>query len=440
MNRVLGVRVFALVMVVSAFAHAELRGAQLLEGAVDSSAGKVTVQSATARYLLSNRVELELEQGTAISAGTPTRLRLRLEAPTITVPTLRLQSGALRVHVPKEQTDGVAVLINAPRRVSLLVKAGSGLLRVTNESLTVASRDGENIVTIDATPKALQHGEARTFSDAQPDGPKRAILESPKGLAFKRGLVLSGDAGHLSWNPLEHAAAYLVDVTSPDNKQTRVSVTEPKFVLPNVNAGSYRVRVAAVDEHGLSSPPSEEVVLSVLQISLPQDAQRAHDGTILLKRHQSIRLVGAERLELAFGNDTEFVTAPEYISLAQPQPTKVRLRAPGESTPIELEIEPLTPTAVIEVQARGKHFPATGLPVRVLLRTLSGRPLPSAVPVSLAVSVNMRKPKLDWTREGATLRTVIPHPKDDGPWVVRVNLHDSEGKVVRHEVVELNKR
>ncbi len=430
-----------------------LPGASRLAGEVQEHGNGVRVASATARYQLDNGALLELERGAEIAPRPRLKLQLAVRSPSVAVPGFNLLQGTVRVRIPEAKTNQLAVLIVASHKTSLLAKGGEALVQVSNGATTVANYRGTSIVSVDTDFKPLPAGFARTISSEQPRGKKRAIPERPEQLAFSRGLSLAGGALRLSWRGA-HDARFLVVLKSNHGAQQSHIVRGNALQLNGLPPGNYQAQVMALDDSGLRSQPSEAASTTVLGLQLPKGAVRASDGTIMLPKYSSVRLLQAQQLELAFSDDTGFVAAPEYVGLARQRPTTITLRArvSAESkqdkrpdgvptlkhASVQLRLEPLSPLARVHFQHVKSTFPSSGLPVQIELQTAAGQPLPPSVPVEVSLTVNLKAPPLSWKRSATKLETRIAKPAEAGPYVVRVEVKDSRGERIALDMVELD--
>jgi hypothetical protein len=412
--------------------------------ASDSTVGSGSPAAAEVRKLPGGAV-VRMSPGARVTFGRPIRLQLVPTggAKTLTH-TVKLISGRIEVDLPASKTPTTAVMIHAPNKISAVAKGGHSVVIAAPKRVTVAAVSGEMLVASGNDWRTIGSGIVREFG---PGGAPadHAVIAAPKlslsaPIAFRLGATST--AAHATATPVARATGYDFGIWQVKGNERvllrRLAAHENKVELPPLDAGSYGVTARAVEASGLESPDSPLSDFRVVAAELPEGAKLA-DGTILLRPHQRVALSGTQGIEISYGRAPQFIPAPSSIGLIRGQPTLIRLRSAGSTNELSLSLEPRTLRADIQIGPRRARWPHDAISVSVRLTDAHGRPIAASSDVKAVVHVNVTPVSLEWKRNQNVLTTVVPRPKEAGPWVVRVEILDDTGTIVGRDFLEVAK-
>jgi hypothetical protein len=133
----------------------------------------------------------------------------------------------------------------------------------------------------------------------------------------------------------------------------------------------------------------------------------------------------------------DFLPVPQTLGLVARRPIALTIRHPGSGETLGLNLEPMTVNADIFFAPHPRDWPVEGLDIAVKLVDAKGYPIPDNFEVSFRVTVNVASVSPAWRREGSTLRTSLPRPSGDGPWMVRVDVLDQSGASLGMDFTEV---
>lgn len=396
---------------------------------------------------LSGGAVLRISPGTRVEFERAVRLQLGpASAPKTLTHTIRLISGRVEVDLPegKSKTPATAVLIRAPHKISAVAKGGRSIVIAAPSRVTVAAVRGEMLAAHGNQWRPVGSGIVREF--AAGGAPlDHAVIAAPQvslsaPLAFHIAGASAEATPTATATPVPRAAGYDFGIWKMQGNGRvllrRLRSEGPTLELPSLEPGSYGISARALEPSGLESNDSELVPLRVVGAELPLGAKLV-EGGVLLRPHQRITLHGTEGVEISYGQVPHFVPAPGTIGLIRGQPTLVRLRAAGTQGELALALEPKTIHADIQIGPPRALWPQDQVSVSVRLTDGRGRPLLATDEVQPIVHVNLTEVPLDWKRKDNLLTTVVPHPAEAGPWVVRVEVKDETGVLVARDFLEV---
>jgi hypothetical protein len=347
----------------------------------------------------------------------------------VTVPTLR---------------DPTAVMIRGPGKMSAVAKEGRLTFVAEGERTTAAARVGEMLVGIGRNDwKLLKQGTARTLSPEDPAATPRPILTAPKVTADAKLFIVRGDEeAHVaaSWAPLTGAAQFDVTLARTGAAAKVVShqlVSKSSLAFGELTPGTYTLVVAPIDKQGLTGTVSEACTLRVVGVQTPPGASRSVDGAVIIGRDQRVSLVGADQMEVAYGNSADFMGVPNTLGLAHGSATTIRLRVPGTTEEAVLHLEPQGLRANVHIGPRSATWPLDRVAIDIDLYDTSGRAVPDDTEIDATVTVNLAKVPVSWERSHHTLHATLPAGTPPGPWVVRTEVHDGHGELIGRDHLEV---
>lgn len=419
-----------------------MRGARVLDGAVEAEGKTLTAGPRGATLSLDYGARLRAMPGTRFEFGRSLKVPMGAPPdPMIPARLIKMQSGTLETQIPPKTR--FAVLVQAPQKVLVMTASGATTVFASEEKVTAACHEGAVIIEQADKWRRLPPGQAHVVTPAHPDGVRRALLETPGDPVLSRSLLLDGtgpDASSiLAWPAVTGASEYSVQLrNAADGSLVREQrTTEPRLILAALAPGKYQVVVRALDDTGLPSPSSSGVALNVVGVAIPETANRAPDGTIRLQPDQRVSLIGAQGLELAYLGLDDFLPVPETLGLVARRPISLVLRHPESGETVRLNLTPLSIKARVEFVGDRRDWPYEGLEVRVKLYDEQGYAVPDNYAVTARVTINVAIANATWQREGSVLRTVLPRPPGSPPWMVRVEVLDQSGIPIGMDFTEV---
>ncbi len=393
-----------------------------------------------------------------LSAGTSVTLAANSAAevqPKVTLPSgldglapavyaAQLMTGRIDIAIDPKRKPAHGVFIYAPRRMTVLARAGHVSVVAGPSSFAVGVYDGDHSasVGIGSTWKHIAAGNVFTVSAEAPRGTESKLPPAPSQVLVNCPvLAIDGGASPLSgarasWHEVPGARRYLVHLVETETKKRKtLEATEPSVALRGLDPGRYELRVAAVDAMGLSGAVSEPTFVNVVGIVLPPGAF-ASQGKVYLEALQQLTLTHVDGLEASYDNAPVYFKATHLVGLRGTLATTLHLRLPGASERASLELLPRDLHAQVEISPPLARWPRDKVVVRVHLpKMLSGAP--SLLVVS-SVTVNSRLLDVEWAQTDRGLEAVIPSPPFyPGPWIVRAEVADQHGIVLGRNFLEI---
>jgi hypothetical protein len=385
---------------------------------------------------------LRTSRGIQMKTGHPVQVQLDSRPDRTPAQSITLTSGRLEADLPSVKNPAMAVLVQAPRKVSAVAKGGRSVVIVEGNHVTVGAISGEMLVASGNDWRVLASGIVREFVNGAPSG-DHEVLKAPQA-SLSAPILLSVSGEHTSVvahaSPIARAASYEFSVFRVRGGERqllkRVESKDSQAKLEDLEPGSYAVSAHAIEASGLEGAESETVPLRVVKAALPEGAKLT-DGGILLPPAQRVRLLGTEGVQVSYGKAADFVGLPDDIGLIRGEPTLVRLRAAGSKAELALRLSPRTVQADIKLGPARARWPQDTVSVSVRLTDARGRPLGDDVTVKPIAYVNVTPVKVEWKREHNVLSAVIPQSAEPGPWVVRIEIKDDTGAVAGRDFLEV---
>jgi hypothetical protein len=400
----------------------------------------------------SSRV-IQLREGTRIVLGPNTRvtqlaavpvpLGIKDAAPRVFC--LELAQGTLDVEIAHDSKPIHGVLVHAPRKVSAIVKVGRATLSAQGESTTVAARAGYDMsVSVAEHWRPLRVGRAFTVTANLPQGVQRNILHAPVAQVTRPVALALGanvPTQRITWQPLPESLGYWLRLYRYEAAQPRLVRTERvsrSFIdLVDLEPGHYEARVTAIDPSGVETAESTPLSVRLVGAILPAGAY-ATATAVYLPPEARLAFAGSDELEVAYGGSGGlFVAAPPAVGLHDGKAVSLRLRQRGSSEEAVLKLEPIDIQPRIELSPSRAVWPGDPVTVRVLLRRRNGARVIDENHYVATVSINAQPVLVDWTRSAGMLTASLEKPPFPGPWVVRVNVEDTQGRVFARNFIEI---
>jgi hypothetical protein len=348
--------------------------------------------------------------------------------------TVMLRSGIVRAHVPAD--GATAVVVSAPRKISVLVSSGDASVAAGHE-VAVANSEGATSFSSEGSPfHAVEPGMVEV-----PGAAKRRLIESPSTSGVPSVLLAYDQPAELdavSWNPVPDAHGYRVELRDESTKRVLARTQTDTATLPKGFAalapGAYSLRIAALDGFGLESAHPSERPLRVVGVTLPPGGFVDAAGAVRFPLGSKIAFAPTDGVEMSFGKLGPFTPAPPSIGLFRNQPFLVRLRTAGADAARELWLMPRTAHAYVAFGPRAPSWPGAPLEIDVRVEDSSGHEWQDIEP---SVSVGVASVPVTFTHEGSRWHGVLAPQSGKGPWVVRVEVKDPSGMTLGRDFVEV---
>jgi hypothetical protein len=394
----------------------------------------------------STGAEWALPGGARLSADADSELRViavpqqldlggRRKVPSYTV---MLKSGIVRAHVPPG--GSTAVVVSAPRKISVLVAAGDASV-VASSQVAIANSEGTTSFSSEGSPfHAVEPGVVEV-----PGGTKRQLIPSPV-LSGVPSVLLSYDKpaelDAMTWGAVPDAHGYRVELRDESTKRV-IARTDTQSAslakgLAALEPGTYSLRVAALDALGLESAHPSVQPVRVIPVTLPPGAFVDAAGVVRFPPGVNIAFGRTDGVEMGFGHTGPFTPVPHSLGLFRNQAFLLRLRATGAEGARELWLMPRIVHARVQFGPRAPSWPGAPLEIDVRVDDESGGG--DWLDVDPAVSVGVEPVPVTFTREGSRWHGVLPPQSGKGPWVVRVEVKDRSGMTVGRDFVEVGAR
>jgi hypothetical protein len=415
---------------------------EVIRGTV-SDAGRYTVAGAKgAVYRLKTGHRLELGPGTAVRFERPTKLQLSNNASTPTQ-VLELRSGRVEVQCPQQTSAAQALMVTTRSKVMGVFTKGEGAVLVTDQKVTVASRQGGALVGVGNDWHPLLDGYVRTISAEDRAGKPRPLVGAPQ-VSLPSALMLSVDGApnpvHLRWKNVPDASRYEVTLARPGTEPVAVTTDRIEAEFSGLKPGRYSLAVRAVDREGLPGGASPAQSIRIVGVALPGGAYLGGDGAIRLGPGQRVRLSGADDLLMAYGQADRFGHVPESLGLYRERAVDVRLRDPESSGELRVKLVPVFDHAAISFQPRAPRWPGEPVTVEVRLYDGNHQPAPAGVKVVPQLTINSRKLAPRWMRQGNRLVASVLPPTPIGPWSMRVEIARPGGDLIARSSLRIADR
>lgn len=415
----------------------------LAAGKVSSSAGAVVAGPDGAEWLIPGGARLAASPGAELRViGAPQRLALgpRKNTPGYTV---MLRRGEVRVFVPEGGKS--AVVIGAPRKTNVLVVSGTASVAASDERVLVANADGETSFRIGPDPlRPLKPGMLRQVDSA--GGAHRPLAASPASMELPSVLLaFDGQAPSpaMRWPAAAGASGYRVEIRDEKGRsveQRELASTALEARAFRLVPGTYSARLVGLDPSGLEARAPVERSFRVVGVSVPERGYVDTDGVLHFPAGRRIALSNTDGIEVTYGAGTFFAAAPSTLEVARAEPRLVRFRARGEKAESRLWVVPHKAHAKVEFGPALPTWPGDPLEIRVrVAQGASSSPL-GEIEARPKVLVGVDPVPVEFTREGGTLRGVLPPQSGKGPWVVRVEVEDESGIPLGRDFIEVGQR
>lgn len=434
-------RLFASITLSVALTLAACSFAALAHGAGPVPPPPSTITRGQQQLALSGGVSLRVLEHSAITRLPATALLLSSNRSSTPTHVVRLEEGGAEVHVDAATH---AVMVRGPGAPLAVVKSGKALLLLRNGALVVANLEGETLVGSQQGIRPLAAGLIHVATRGATQTRTIRPLAAP---VFRLGPRIGLWAGErltpvqLSWDPIAHAHAYVVELRDASGSLfRRTRVTEPTVSIgdPTTPAGPLGVQVRAVDEFGLPGQPSAVESVTLASVLLPEGAHVDSRGAIRLAPGQHIRFTQARNLELARGELFHWVDAHGAYGLNNEATQKLFIRLAGSHIGIPIHLLPRDVRTDISMEPSMARWPSDPVQIRLRVHDHSGSPPGSLQPV-VSVTVGLKPVAASWSIHDGELRAVIPPQPGHGPCVLRVEVRDQHGVVIGRSFLEIDR-
>jgi hypothetical protein len=440
--------VFALVLAVGSFAGSSAAAPEalrdpkkptLVAGAAQRIAGAMKVGEDGAEWLLPGGSRLTASPGAELRVlGVPQPVILYgKKVPGYTV---LVRSGLVRASVPG--TGKSAVVLSAPKKTSVLVASGETSV-VAGRQVAVGNAEGVSSVgSAGESFRLLEPGTLEVVDDGS--NARRALVTSPSALRGAFVVVCYGNdaaLGEITWDAVPEANGYRAELRDAATGRVvaRETSKEPRLSssFARVAPGKYTLSVVSVDRTGLESNKPAAQPVRVIGLTLPAGGYVDGAGAVRFPAGTDLPLSNVEGVEMTYGSSDAFMTAPSTLEMFLGEPRRVRFRIAGTALDSSLWLVPRDERARIEFGPKTVRWPHSPLEIRIRIEDGSGRLAPDFIEARPKVLVGVEPMNVAFAREGQWLRGVLPARPGNGPWVVRVEVHDQNGIALGRDFIEI---
>jgi len=413
---------------------------KFVEGDGTRSGGYFTAGSQGATLAIPGDASVELAPGASVRIF-PRAQRLRLPAG-YTTPTwsIAVRKGRVTAHVRKPKKS--AVLLTRSSKFSLVVAEGSGHLVVAPGESAAVNERGRSHTIVDGRWSDLSErtvlvlDEHGTLSREQTPGTPE--LEPGQRLWVSTGAPIKLDG--IRWKSVPGAAHYQVALfrrgeNEPMLEQTTTK-SEPEIPFRPLEDGQFEVAVRALDKRDLPGSWSERSQLRVVGVDLPQGSY-VSSGNVHLGQGQAARFTHAEGLVMTHSGARRTLPATNLIPLYENKRTTVSLRLPGTPNLAVTEFLPRPVRAQIEIGPKTARWPDDEVKIAIRLQATEPSIVPIAIEPRPKVTIGIDPVEIEWQRTGDKLVAVVPPSRNEGPWVVRVEVEDQYGVPLGRDFLEV---
>jgi hypothetical protein len=346
--------------------------------------------------------------------------------------------AAMRGNVPRETVE---VAIKGGARVSAASR--DTVVQRKGARTTVAVFDGKAGVSSGGKSVEVPKNFGTRFEGAQPPATPRPLPPAPTWAKAELGGVAlaPGNQGLLSvsWEPVEAAAAYRLEVARDEAFNTllvreEVPASVHAFRAEKMPAGTYHVRVRAIDKDDYLGVASSDHVLRLIEAALDESPGTIESRAIHATPYGVLRFTPSTEVEMALDGGP-FGPMLDRLDLQKRAPNVITLRPRGgAATSIALDY--------VEVSAKILASPSAdrrALDVEVTLAGVRGIDLDKRVAPSLRVrlpsGVITAPIPTRAAKEGAPIALRVP--LSSTPDSARIDVVDGRGTVLGTTTADL---
>lgn len=368
---------------------------------------------------------------------------------------LLLIEGELDVRMPEGPKGAHAFLVQT-RAGTLTDWRGKLHVMVHDDKTTAAIYQGALVVGSNGQGFPVYDGAGILMRKGIDPDKSRGIPPAPVWDAGSGApsLLVEPQGAHgnvgVSWKPVPGASSYRVAIAQ-DAAMTGVmemaATGDTSFAMVERGAGprgGLFAQVRAVGPEGIVGEWSPARPLRVVHYTLPDGAEVAHDGAIVLPAGAALALSDADGLEMAYAATAGPSPVPLYWSkvtgaLRLPEGVAMRvvhLRDPGLGQETSVTLARRALRVEVEVTPRDPQ-PGTPIDVRAVAWDPTRRLDASREKVTLQATLDLEPIPVAWAQAGSTWTARILPPATFGPTVVRVVARDAAGLEIGRGFVEI---
>jgi hypothetical protein len=382
-------------------------------------------------------VRLILQEEAQVEPKYSSMLPVGLKGAKLPVQTVVVNQGRVAAVVPSGGPPH-GVLLQAPDKILGISTGGRMVLSVSERTIAIAAMAGNVLVGQGTKFQALPDGRMRVFDRATGMSRDVPLPSAPQIITNRSFFAASPDGVRVPLSAVDQKSALLLALVDQNGKRVgplqHIAAGQPIAVtLPY--AGNYFAVARTVDQSGVLSAPGEPLRLRAVGAAPESKAPR--DGVYFLDHGERLKLAGVEGLEMRYGTSPVYAAATSSIGLSQNRLTRVELRAPGDpESAIFLLLAPRFMDTSISLGPVDASWPGTPIQMIVGIRDGLGRRVVDDG-AQVEVLVNTRKVPVDWEESSEGLRAELESQQGSGPWVVRVNVKDTQGRTIARDFLEI---
>jgi len=403
-------------------------------------------------FVLLEGATVRVEPNSMLVLRDPTQVNLRPGVAEL-AHRIDLKSGGLAFELP----DGKQRLLFVVHTDEILgvFGHGSGQARIVGQGMLTIVERGTARVASHGRWVDLRAGHYLTLgAPGAPSKPKelaaapRFVNQPCEASTSRCSIAVVKGAGKsqlaVRWSPVVEANTYRVRIAA-DQDMTNIlvdeSVSKPRseFVTKPLSAGRYWLTVQSIGADGVPGHTVGPRPLRVVRLLLDQGVLfDRKDSVIVLPEGTQVRISDVSGL------------AQKNSTGSSPVPSSVRLFRGQNSRSLKLFVENYpTDTASVALERRqlradvsltpiNAKWPKDSVNLRVRLHDPSKRLSASDVYPRIQARLNQTRLTLPLRRNGDTWSAQIPARSGKGPWVLRVEVTDLDGRPLGHGFLEIS--
>lgn len=412
---------------------------QVTSGRLELQKGNLVAREKGAVVRLSKGITMTVAPGTKL-AKVHKRERLWLSAKGRTLTHLVvLESGWVEVECRDPER---AVMVRAPFEVASIVRGGRMGVLSRSGQVSLVNYEG-SVVWAAGSWKFAPLAATKIHSLSKDLEVETALLPAPEVRmenniygGFGRGAELAG----VDWKPVPEADSYRVDIeqVEPEKRHsTRLSTLAPVLSPPPLlPAGRYQLSVRAVDRFGIEGAVSSVESFNVVGVRTSDGGYVDPRGNIVAGYDRRVQLTYADGLVMK-GGQLDWQPVPEAFVLPSAEPMSLHVRQAGDTRMLSARVLAHQVKAVVSVGPKYVRWPGDSVQIEVSLAGAEGQAAPAWIEPRFRVLLGIDELEVSWTKRHGKFTAEVPAQTGEGPWVVRVEVHDQYGHPLGRDFVEI---
>ncbi|HHH28809.1 MAG TPA: hypothetical protein ENK57_10760 [Polyangiaceae bacterium] len=397
--------------------------------------------TASCNLSLAGEATLGLEAGAMIRPEGPQFTRFPEDVTARRVEALSVDDGV--VHLVRPQDDGSATVVRLPSGAKIALRSGELTVHALDGRGAIDLRSGTALIRAERTWAPIAPG----LYDASPHGlTERAPVASaswePKD-PHHRPVAVATDLPEgqvsMSWERDRTRSKQRLVVRDEDGGVVADRAVDPATAHATLmlREGRYRAHLYVADEDGIWSRPSPPLPLRVVRLALPAGGIHAEADTFVVPDDATLRLLGAEGIEVAMGRGG-FLPARRELRVPDANVSVMKLRVAGApATESRFYLEQRELRAQITLGPSSPVWPQDAVAAEVRLVDPSGRVDVDGVKPRFRVRVGADDIPTHFTFNGQRWHGRIPGRHLRQPQLLELTVEDEVGQAIGQAFLEV---